>query len=350
MRPIPKSLFNFSASYSGGGLKRLEAYSREFDRTGGAFFLIHPKSSYLVDSFKNNTYYIISQSKISRLLKDGKYLSDILKKIGPIDFYYSYGIPIYSKIDAVAWLHISNVLPFAYKGVPMSIIDHIKMRYLGFIFKNNFKNANVISAESNYSLTLICEKDKDKGFKSINGGDDELSLAGEGEGGSYLPIAVVLGTYRYKKIEDSFRVFEELRSKDSPSLKMLIIGVEKFIPKYIIKNKNVIISGLLHRSEVINKLQYAKYYISTTCIENSYNAASEGIFFAKESFISDIGPHRELLSGLNYREVEMAGLTKKLLHIKKNDVFPINIKTWNQVVAEMMAKVKQLLPPNVSES
>mgnify|MGYP001158669324 CR=1 FL=1 len=39
-----KILFNFSSSYTGGGLKRLISFSEWFDSHGGAVFIVHEKS------------------------------------------------------------------------------------------------------------------------------------------------------------------------------------------------------------------------------------------------------------------------------------------------------------------
>ena len=44
-------LFNFSSSYSGGGLKRLLAFSEWFNKNGGANFIVH--DNYLKRHEKN---------------------------------------------------------------------------------------------------------------------------------------------------------------------------------------------------------------------------------------------------------------------------------------------------------
>lgn len=336
-------LFNFSASYTGGGYKRVYEYVKAFNSTSGAQFILHPRCRYLANEFPNNTYYFVEQSIIKRMLIDCEYLCDIVARNGKPDFYYSYGIPIYSKIARINWFHLSNVLPIAPRGIPMSAFDHIKMRFLGSRIRRNLSNADVISAESNFSLGLLGAVEKAKLFLSVNGSDDELELLKKGSWKSKIDIAVVLGTYRYKAIADSFRVFEMLRNINCSSLKLVIIGPPEQIPKEVTSNANVVVKGILSRADVLNILGVARFYISTTYIENSYNAASEGIFSAEESYISDIGPHRELMIGMPYELVTIPGIPRSILHIEKKNINGANIKSWEYVISEMLVKVQELL-------
>jgi hypothetical protein len=63
-------LFNFAASYSTGGYKRLYEYARWFDRNGGAWFVIHPRCTHLITEFPNNRCFVARQSQIERLYND----------------------------------------------------------------------------------------------------------------------------------------------------------------------------------------------------------------------------------------------------------------------------------------
>jgi hypothetical protein len=99
--------------------------------------------------------------------------------------------------------------------------------------------------------------------------------------------------------------------------------------------------GLLKRSEVIDCLRESKYYISMTFIENSYNAASEGIFLADESYISDIGPHQELLDGIKFTRTYFPGLGRSILHVARHELSGHNLKSWNNVTSEMILRFKQ---------
>lgn len=339
-------IFNFSSSYSGGGYKRLVEYVKAFDAKGGATFIVNARCRALADHYKKNKYFVVDTSLYKRIVNDCAYLPSILQQHHKPDLYYSYGIPIYSKIAAVNWFHLSNVLPLAPSGVPISTFDNLKMRYLGWKIRRNFVNADVISAESMSSLALINAEEHGKSFISVNGSDDELELLEDNNKITKDDIAVVVGTYRYKAIDDSFRVFEMIRQCHASDLKLIIIGVKESMPNYIRYNCNVIVTGLLPRSDVMTWLRKAKYYISTTYIENSYNAASEGAFLADESYISDIGPHRELLVDMPYEVVSVPGVTRPVLHVKKIDITTNNLKSWHAVISEMVVKTQAMVSRN----
>lgn len=336
-------LFNFSASYVGGGYKRLYAYARLFDSKGGAHFIVHSNCRKLEDEFKNNRYYYHNQSGFKRLFNNFKYLNLIASKIDSLKFYYSYGIPIHSKVADINWFHISNILPLAPEGIPLSLIDKIKMRILGLKIRGNLTNADVISAESNYSLSLIKKSYCDKLFLSVNGSDDEISFLKNKKINKKTNTAVVIGTYKYKSISDSVHIFKMLKKLNNKDLKLIIIGNPKNIPKKFTSDSNIIIKGILPREDLIQYLMQAKYYISTTHIENSYNAASEGIFLADESYISDIKPHRELLINSHFNSVSIPGISRSILYVKKKNLSSNNLKTWENVFNDMMEKVNQVL-------
>jgi hypothetical protein len=96
----------------------------------------------------------------------------------------------------------------------------------------------------------------------------------------------------------------------------------------------------IKHNEVIEFLQKSKYYISTTKIENSFNAASEGIIFCNESYISDIPPHRELLENETYEIVSIPKLSHKMIKTKKNDIKGKNLITWDNVIKNILKKVE----------
>jgi glycosyltransferase involved in cell wall biosynthesis len=332
-------LFNFSASYSGGGFKRLYEYLKWFNENGGAWFIIHPHCEDLIREFPNNRFFLACQPKYQRIFNDCSYLHGVEAEMGIPDLYYSYGIPIYAKFGRVNWFHLSNVLPLLSRDIPLSLFDRLKLRYLGWRIKDNFQNADIISAESKYSLDLIDTKQTEKLFLSVNGNNDELAHLKNGVTEEKDNIATVIGTYGYKALRDSYHVFEMLRQKNS-QLKLIIIGNESAVPKDLRNNQNIIILGVLKkRSKVIDYLRKTRYYISTTYIENSYNAASEGIFFADESFISDIGPHRELLINMPFDKISIPNMRRPVLHVKRKNLSGLNLKTWEDVIADMISKV-----------
>jgi hypothetical protein len=153
---------------------------------------------------------------------------------------------------------------------------------------------------------------------------------------------VVVGTYPYKALDESYAVFDELRKADS-QLQLVIFGDEAEVPSAIRKRPGVVIKGNRPRSEVMLALRRAKYYISTTLIENSSNAAAEGVFIAEESYVSDIGPHRELLAGLPHQGVMLAGTNRPLLHVRRRELSITNLKSWAQVITEMNEHMERVL-------
>ena len=334
-------LFNFAVSYSGGGQKRLYEYSKWFNEKGGAWFVIHPKCEYLVSEFPFNRYFIASQTKWQRLFDDCSYLDLIKQDIGQPDLYYSYGIPIYARLGKVNWFHLSNVLPLSLHNVPISLLDWLKLSYLGLRIKKNFRNAEVISAESKYSLGIIDHKYAAKLFLSVNGSDDELAHIARNVSTATANFATVVGTYKYKALDHALFVFELLKQAN-PQLKLRVIGSEATLAATLRRRKDVLVMGLLTRSEVINFLRESRYYISTTYIENSYNAASEGVYLADESYISDIGPHQELLDGIEFNRIELPAIGRSILHVSRAEISGHNLKSWCEVVDEVIVRFNEI--------
>ena len=335
-------LFNFAASYSTGGYKRLYEYAKWFNGNGGAWFVIHPRCSHLVAEFPNNRFFIARQSRIERLYNDGAYLKAIEQEIGQPELHYSYGIPLYFRFGKVSWFHLSNVLPLGVKAIPLSLLMRLQYAFLGMKIRSGFAYADVISAESASSLQMLRLESTDRLFLSVNGSDDELAWLQSMEVTQTEDIATVVGTMSYKALDDSFRLFELLRKVNS-RLKLIIIGPPNWIPQGLKRRQNVVIRGVETRSAVIDWLRRTKIYISTTCIENSYNAAAEGIFFADESYISDIGPHRELLVDMPFEQLSVPGVRMPLLHVHRDRLTGANLKTWETVVVEMIARFHQTL-------
>jgi len=175
----------------------------------------------------------------------------------------------------------------------------------------------------------------------VNGSDDELAYLQEGSRQPKDNIATVVGTYTYKALEDSYRVFRMLKMANS-ELKLMIIGASADVPRSLQEDPDVVLRGALPRPEVIACLRRTRFYISTTYIENSYNAAAEGAFIADESYVSDIGPHRELLMGMKYEEVRVADVSRPLLHVRQESLTGANLKSWHTVVSEMMEQVQNV--------
>ena len=331
-------LFNFSSSYSGGGLKRLHAYSEWFGERGGAWIIIHPDAAHLPDLFPANRYFVVRQSLFKRVYNDAAYLADICSDIGSPRLYYAYGIPIYRRIGEVNWFHLSNLLPVHTGGVPQPMMFGAKMRYLGWQIVRNYPNADVISAESRFSLQQLrsTPADEEKLFLAVNGSDDELASVG-GSIGPREDLAVAVGTMGYKALGDTYRVFEMLRAGNT-ELKLVLIGPKELVPPALRGRDGVETTGPLPQKKVVEYLARARYYISTTRIENSYNAAAEGLFLAEESYLSDIEPHRELLMETHAELIRVQGVNRGMFRVRGSDASLAALKTWDQVIVEMLER------------
>ena len=91
--------------------------------------------------------------------------------------------------------------------------------------------------------------------------------------------------------------------------------------------------GKVPHDEVIALLSSAKFYINTSRVENSWNAASEGALLAQESFISDIEPHLELLD-IIVREKYVHN--NSALHFEKKSLTPKDLPTWSDIIEDMI--------------
>ena len=188
-------LFNFSSSYSGGGLKRLTAYLKWFSNNGGAHFIVNQRlKNFLLDNKKNTLYYVDS-SKTQRALNNQNYLIDIARQIGAdIDLYYSYGIPVPYKVGKVNWFHLSNVLPLIENSeYKLPFLRSIELKWLGVLIRRSYKNAKVLSAESNYSLSLFPSNPHHSLVVSSNGSNEEIELFERSLDHKINDIAVVIG-------------------------------------------------------------------------------------------------------------------------------------------------------------
>jgi hypothetical protein len=337
-----KFLFNFAVTRTGGGLKRLYHYAQWFHEKGGAWFIIHPNCKFLIKEFPNNKYFVVLQTQAQRLFKDCDYLSDIQKEVGLPVLFYSYGIPIYYRLGKINWFHISNILPFNSRGMGLSLFDRfIKFKILLWKINNNYKNADILSAESYSSLNLIKNNVGEK-VLSVNGSDDEINFLRNKCVIEKENIAVVVGTQKYKALFNSYSIFEMLKNKNH-MLKLFLIGSRDTIPTELLNNIDVVATGTLQQSEVIDFLKKSKYYISTTLTENSFNAASEGVVFADESYISDIAPHRELFINEHCERLLFPKFPHSIIRVKKEDIVGKNLKLWDDIILELIEKVNKLL-------
>lgn len=331
---INNFLFNFSSSYKDGGLKRIMAYVQWFNRHGGAYFIVNIRMQKLLCGYENNHYYYINPQKIEKALNRQNYLKKILNQL-PFqpDLYYSYGIPIHSKIGKINWYHLSNVLPFiSHSEYGLSLLRSIELKWLGYLTRKGYKNTEVLSAESNYSLSLLPSSSKFSHVFSPNGSDEEIKLFSQSIEYKVNNIAVIVGTVFYKDLDSSYNIFLRLQTKNS-KLRLVVVGNDAMVPDKIKNDQRVDMMGELKHSEVVSLLSSARFYINTSKVENSWNAISEGIFLATESYISNIPPHLELIKIIQADNYE---LNNGLIHIKKSNIVIDNLDLWSDIIKDMI--------------
>lgn len=333
-------LFNFSSSYTGGGLKRLMAYITWFNNNGGAHFIVNKKLKNNLKKFSTNTYHYVDITSLQKLINDQKYVDTALKEMYKCSLYYSYNIPLKKNNAQVKWFHLSNVLPFS--GMSKFNIPYrrrIELIWLGILTRRGFKFCDYISAESKFSLNLL-ELEKDKKLSvSVNGSNDEINLiASLSFKGPVKNIAVMVGTYHHKNVFDSYKIYKYLRLSNK-HLNLLIVGDADTVPTDIKNDPQVELLGMVNHSKIFDILSNARYYINTSKIENSWNAASEGVYLAKESFISKIPPHNELLRDSQVELLSHMDTFHTIMKVSRDNLQTNKLKTWNEVIKDMISLV-----------
>ena len=301
-------LFNFSASSSGGGLRRLIETARWFDQNEGGYLKKKKKARQAVKNFANkNQFFEVSSNKLQRLINDGYYINDILKKIDFPDIYFSYGVPIFFSVGRVNWFHVSNALSLTTYNIDLPLKRKLEMILLRRRIIESMKFVQMVSAESNFSLNLIKERyteSRDIYFAILPNGYSELELQKHSrKTNNEKHFAITIGTLEYKQIGLAFRVFKMLQKSNPLLEKFIIIGDKQDVPRQIIESGEVEVDIGMNRDELIQWLYNAEYYISASQIENSSIGALEGLIFTKKVVLSDIPPHREMLQGINFDEI-----------------------------------------------
>ena len=326
-------LFNFSVSTGGGGLKRLEEYSRWFEASGGSNFIVSPLIiKKISQTYPANNYFSAYQNSFDRVFRDQSYIKHLPLDFKQLEFYFSYGIPVYSKLAKKNWFHISNVAPFK-KDIEKNLRDMLRYPILKYKFLKNLNVPEFISAESNSSFDLLPQKYKDRFICLLNGSDDEIENSNKAYQAEDFAVAV--GTHPYKRIDRVVECFRVLQ-KDYGLKKLYIYGSYSDLDRKLLNNKDVQFMGLQPRSEVIKSISSSKFYISCTTVENSFNAASEGVFLSENSLISDIGPHKELLKDEIKKVVMIDG--QNMFMVTKNQLRLKNVLSWDCIIKIMLDK------------
>jgi len=334
-------LFNFSCSHFGGALKRIHAYLKWFNEHGGACFVLNYRLKGIEKTFPANRYCFLRQHALAKVLNYSYTLNQFIKKMGTIDFYYSYGIPLPYKPGRVNWMHIANVLTLVNPRQHVPFKRSLELQLLGLLIKRSLKHADIISAESEATLSCLKHPHTANLVVCVNGSDEEImahqSQLDLEKSFQTDNIAVTVGTCQYKCVDDAYKIYLHLR-ESNPQLVLVIAGIKEDVPAHVQRDPQVELRDVIPQLAVCDLLKRAKYYITSTVIENSYNAASEGAFLAKESFLSDIGPHRELLKGVGYQVINHLGTRVASLYVTRKDLNANNLKSWHQVISEMIEK------------
>jgi glycosyltransferase involved in cell wall biosynthesis len=329
-------LFNFSSSYSGGGLKRLMAYISWFHRRGGAHFIVNKRLDGQLTKFDANNYHYVDICGIEKFLNKQTYVERIIASIGRCDFYYSYNVPMKDFRANVRWFHLSNVLPLCgTRGLSIPSRRRIELWWLGVITKQGLRNCDIASAESKFSLNLLRDDGGIKRAISTNGVDNEIGVMTRCSDYNVEKLAVIIGTYFHKNIDDSYKVYQYLK-RSHPTLNLVIIGDPKTVPDHVKQDTSVILKGVIKHDEALKVLSRAIFYISTSLMENSWNAASEGVMLAQESILSKIPPHLELLEGSEYTVLDKIKTRNPMLCIKRGKLNSDKLKTWDEIIFDMI--------------
>jgi len=346
-----KWLFNFSASPVGGGRRRLEETAKWFELRGGATFLIPEQLQETMSrDTPHNRYIGVSQSKLTRLLADGRYLGSVLSDTGTPDVFFSYGIPLFGRVGKINWLHATNALTLTVKRHGMPIRRYIEHQVLGRRIKHSLRHAQIASAESKFSLGLLRSNDN-PGLRNCrflvlgNGCDSELlSTVDESPLQSDYAYAVTIGTAPYKRLHLVRDVFYALRTKHPELERLKIIGNRLQIPNDISNDLNIegFDSGFSN-SQLYGILRKAEYYISASEIENSSIAALEALLLSRKIALSDIPSHREATLNLPMATLDLPNAGRFLIIDGAKNRSQIRPLSWDDVVSQMSHTVSALM-------
>lgn len=342
-------LLNFSASRLGGGLKRLTELSRWFAENGGAQFLVHAAlRDQLSREFPSNRYFGVALSKWQRLIADGEYLRSVLGETGVPDVYFSYGIPLFERVGRVNWLHASNALTLTFARHEMGLKRYAEHQVLGHRLRSSLQYAQIASAESEFSLDLLRRAAPGHTgchfVVSPNGCDALLEKhASTPAPVEQPPYAITVGTWRYKRLALALEAYHELKKSYGDLSGLRIVGECSTIPNSVKRDPCV----QLHCGNVPPALLYpmikgALFYISASSIENSSNAALEGLMLAQNCLLSDIPSHQEMVRGIIDSRLPVPGTQSFLLvHGSRFGANTQPLK-WSDVALQMHQAVEAI--------
>ncbi len=302
-------LFNFSSSWTGGGLIRTIETVKWFDNNLGAYFIINDRIKNEISNYnKNNKYFFVSDNKTMRLLSDGYYIPKIIDEIGRPDVYFSYGIPVFKDIGKINWFHVSNALALKTNKTSLPLKTLIQMLILKKRIIKSMQHTHIATGESKFSVNLLEELASKKNIKCHydvlpNGYDiTHIKKIVSRKREALYKYAVTVGTYKYKKIKVALKLFHQI--KDANNLKkFIIVGPTKHLPRSVVKDEYVETKPHLIREDLLNLLYNAEFYISASQIENSSNAVLEALLLCNKIILSNIPSHNEMLRNVKTKKL-----------------------------------------------
>lgn len=328
-------IFDFSASPVGGGLKRLLAYADYFAaRRKRVLFLVHPQTEEHIAG-KTVKYEVVRRRPLARLWFDPRFVS---RYGGRARWFFSYGIPIYSKVGDHNWLHVSNALPFGLLGLTLDIKAFVSNFLLRERFVASADNCSVVSGESEFTLDIYRKTTGwRREFVLLRNGMEAFE---SGQRSERLPQAIAVGTSAYKRLDRTCAVLERMRATRRLE-RLLVVGDPEQVPLGVRRKPYVECLGILPRLEVVQLLKQSQVFVSTSEIENSSNAVLEALALGGTVVLSDIPSHRELIGSGVGQPLVVDGL--RYLQIDAGTcVLDLAPYSWKKVIAHMLSTMAAL--------
>ena len=157
-----------------------------------------------------------------------------------------------------------------------------------------------------------------------------------------------IGTLQPRKnIPLLIEAYAKIKNK-IPEIKLVLAGnknghnFDKKINEVLLKNdlnKDIIFAGFIDTIDKVVVYKMATVYVFPSFYEGFGIPILEAMSQGVPVLASDIPPHRELVTGLHFEEVSVPCLNRPLLHLKREEISPGHLKTWDKVVAEMVEHI-----------
>lgn len=335
-------LFDFRVSEVGGGLKRLEETARWCsERRPSTFIVGSTISQKLANIAPNNNYISFKMCGLERLICDSTFLTKQVR-LSEYNCYFAYGVPLYKRLFDFQWLHISNALvlrPFSYT-LPLS--SRIKFMELHRRTIQGMNLADAISGESEFSIGEIRRYPRPTSCKVLvlpNGIDDLLLSCIQNlclkEEAMEKQFALTVGTMPYKRIDRTIVAWKLYCERERIDIPLRIVG--RSSPEILRLSRRI--KGLelfdsLPRSQIYEMMRESRIFFSSSEVENSPNAALEALFLTRETCLSDIPSHRELV-GNNTQSFSVNGFPYIFVKRKNYEENELLFRSWATIVSEM---------------